>query len=94
MIRVGERAKKSTIYVLVDRLIRLVVNLLVLTLWNVYFQHETYCLGAFFRLLGHVLSIGGVTLLGRVVFGESYLELNIRPRGPMATGILLSLQNQ
>ena len=46
-----------------------------------------------FSLLGHVLSIGGVTLLGRVVFGESYLELNIRPRGPMATGILLSLQN-
>ena len=71
------RAKKSTIYVLVDRLIRLVLNLLVLTLWNVYFQHETYCSRAFFHLLGHVLSVGGVTLLGlgcvwRVVSGTQY----------------------
>ena len=71
------RAKKSTIYVLVDRLIRLVLNLLVLTLRNVYFQHETYCSRAFFHLLGHVLSVGGVTLLGpgcvwRVVSGTQY----------------------
>ena len=40
-----------------------------------------------FRMPSHVWSIGGIILLGRVLFGELCPELNIGPRGPMATGV-------
>ena len=46
-----------------------------------------------FSELTHVLSVGLVTLLARVVFKELHPELNIGPRGPMATDVFLSLQN-
>ena len=47
-----------------------------------------------FSLLGHVLSIGGVTLLDPNMFRELHLELNIGPRTPMASSVLLGLQNE
>lgn len=50
--------------------------------------------GAFFLLLGHVLSVGRVTLLDPNMFGELYSELNIVPHSPMATGVFLALQNE
>ena len=50
--------------------------------------------GGLFRFLDHVWSVGGMTLLGSgFFFGELPPELNIGPRGPMTTGVFLSLQN-
>jgi len=41
----------------------------------------------FFRVPSHVLSVGGMTLLGLGSFRELRPELNIGPRGPTATGV-------
>ena len=40
-----------------------------------------------FRMPSHVWSVGGIILLGQVLFGELRLELNIKSRGPTATSV-------